>query len=144
MIKSLLSLFGAGKKKEQTDASQKADANKEPVIDYEVVTQLKELSGADFIYSLYQDYEQEAKVLIKEISDCAAAGKVQECLSPLHQLKGTSGTLGLKVLYSHIRAMEQELKEGRSGALAQHVKLLQQYFQEYQSSYRKELHHLKI
>ena len=104
-------------------------------LDTEVLTQLRQLGGAEFTADLYVDFEQEAAGLLAEAAACVSAGSWEGLHPLMHQLKGTAATLGLLALSGQALRMEQLLKSSTIAALPIEFKLLQHYFAQFKAVY---------
>jgi HPt (histidine-containing phosphotransfer) domain-containing protein len=104
-----------------------------------VLRQLVELGGAEFTAELYQEFEQEAGELLQAAAPQVAEGRFADLLPMLHQLKGTSATLGGAALAEQARHLEHEFKQGRTEAGAAGFQILQHYFAAFLSEYPRAL-----
>jgi PAS domain S-box-containing protein len=107
----------------------------EPVLDEAILQQLMELGGADFTTDLYQEFEQEAGDLLRDAAPAVASAEFRELLPMLHQLKGTSATLGGVALAAQARYLERQFKEGRMEAGAAGFRVLEHYFARFVAEY---------
>jgi PAS domain S-box-containing protein len=112
-----------------------AEVASEPILDETILRQLVELGGAEFTSDLYQEFEQEAGDLLHDAAPVAAAANFRELLPMLHQLKGTSATLGGVALAAQARHLEQQFKEGRMEQGAEGFQLLEHYFVQFVAEY---------
>jgi HPt (histidine-containing phosphotransfer) domain-containing protein len=101
----------------------------------EVLSQLQQLGGHEFTAELYADFEQEAGALVKQAAACVAAANWEGLHPLMHQLKGTSATLGLVALAGQALRIEQLLKNANTSALLIDFKLLQHYFAQFKAVY---------
>jgi PAS domain S-box-containing protein len=104
-------------------------------LDMEVLSQLQQLGGHEFTAELYADFEQEAGALVKQAAACVAAANWEGLHPLMHQLKGTSATLGLVALAGQALRIEQLLKNANTSALLIDFKLLQHYFAQFKAVY---------
>jgi HPt (histidine-containing phosphotransfer) domain-containing protein len=100
-----------------------------------VLSQLRQLGGHEFTADLYSDFEQEAGDLLKQAAACMAAANWEGLHPLMHQLKGTSATLGLVALAGQALRIEQLLKSSTTAALPIEFKLLQHYFAQFKAVY---------
>jgi HPt (histidine-containing phosphotransfer) domain-containing protein len=105
------------------------------VLDTEVLNQLRQLGGHEFTAELYSDFELEAGDLLAQAATCMAAANWEDLHPLMHQLKGTSATLGLVALAGQALKMEQLLKSASVAALPIEFKLLQHYFAQFKATY---------
>ncbi|MGI4865265.1 MAG: PAS domain S-box protein [Janthinobacterium lividum] len=104
-------------------------------LDTEVLTQLRQLGGAEFTADLYVDFEQEAAGLLASAAACVSSGHWEGLHPLMHQLKGTAATLGLVALSGQALRMEQLMKSSTIAALPIEFKLLQHYFAQFKAVY---------
>ncbi|GAA4365688.1 hypothetical protein GCM10023185_36210 [Hymenobacter saemangeumensis] len=107
----------------------------QPVLDTAVLRQLVELGGPEFAADLYQEFEQEAGELLREGAQLVAAGEYRALLPLLHQLKGTSATLGGMAIAAQARHLEHELKENRPEDTPAGFQVLEHYFAAFVAEY---------
>ncbi|MBX0289134.1 PAS domain S-box protein [Hymenobacter sp. HSC-4F20] len=106
-----------------------------PPIDLEIVEQLRQLGGGEFAAQLYQDFEQEAEQVLQEAGELVAAGQYEQILPHLHQLKGTGFTLGIQEMAECTKALEHELKNGRTENTPAEFQRLLDYFAQFKAAY---------
>jgi HPt (histidine-containing phosphotransfer) domain-containing protein len=104
-------------------------------LDTEVLNQLRQLGGHEFTADLYADFEQEAGELLTQAAACMSAANWEGLHPLMHQLKGTSATLGLVALAGQALRIEQLLKSSTTAALPIEFKLLQHYFAQFKAVY---------
>jgi PAS domain S-box-containing protein len=112
-----------------------ASVASEPTLDESILRQLIDLGGAEFTSDLYQEFEQEAGDLLRDAEPTVAEGSFRELLPMLHQLKGTSATLGGVALAAQARYLERQFKEGRMEEGAVGFQLLEHYFAQFVAEY---------
>ncbi|MBB4601509.1 PAS domain S-box-containing protein [Hymenobacter luteus] len=106
-----------------------------PPIDLEIVEQLRQLGGGEFAAGLYQDFEQEAEQVLQEAAALVADGQYEQILPHLHQLKGTGFTLGIQEMAECAKALEHELKNGRTDTTPAEFQRLLDYFAQFKAAY---------
>ena len=106
-----------------------------PVLDLALVQQMLELGGSEFTAGLYQEFEAEARELLEAAAPAAAAADFAALLPMLHQLKGTAATLGVAALAGQARALEHELRAGRTDGAAAGFQALRHYFAHFAAEY---------
>jgi len=106
-----------------------------PTLDATVLRQLLELGGLEFTMELYQEFEQEAGQLLREAAPQVAAGDYMALLPMLHQLKGTSATLGGTALATQARHLEHRLKDDKPQDTPDGFRLLEHYFVAFVAEY---------
>ncbi|MCU0326638.1 MAG: response regulator, partial [Spirosomaceae bacterium] len=82
-----------------------------PMIDTEIVNQLKEMVGEELLMSVFEDFEREA---IEQIENTKQAypDNVKTIQAELHTLKGNSGTIGLMRIHEIVKEIEVPSKTG--------------------------------
>ncbi|GEO03518.1 hypothetical protein AAE02nite_11820 [Adhaeribacter aerolatus] len=83
----------------------------DPEIDDAVIDQLRELGGDDFAKQLYDEFAEETEPLLQEAGLEVAAQHYTEILGILHQLKGTSSTLGINLFAEIAKKLEHNIKK---------------------------------
>ncbi|WP_139921017.1 PAS domain S-box protein [Hymenobacter sp. DG01] len=106
-----------------------------PPIDLEIVEQLRQLGGGEFAAQLYQDFEVEAEQVLQEAGAFVEAGQYEQILPHLHQLKGTGFTLGIQEMAECVKALEHELKNGRTENTPAEFQRLLDYFAQFKAAY---------
>ncbi|GGG57101.1 PAS domain S-box protein [Hymenobacter glacieicola] len=106
-----------------------------PPIDLEIVEQLRQLGGGEFAAELYQDFEQEAEQVLSDAAELVGAGQYEQILPHLHQLKGTGFTLGIQEMAECAKALEHELKNGRTENTPADFQRLLDYFAQFKAAY---------
>ncbi|UYZ63726.1 PAS domain S-box protein [Hymenobacter weizhouensis] len=104
-------------------------------IDTDVLEQLRQLGGSDFAAQLYTDFEQEAGQVLAEAATLVAEGQYAQILPHLHQLKGTGFTLGIQNLAETAKALEHDLKQGRTETAEQDFQHLLGHFAHFKAAY---------
>ena len=107
----------------------------QPLLLPEILQQLRDLGGADFAAQLYEEFEHEAGQLLQQADEALSAADYPALLPLLHQLKGTSATLGLAALAEQARFLEQRLKHGHLDNAEASFKLLTHYFAQFRTGY---------
>ena len=106
-----------------------------PLLNPEILQQLRELGGPEFAAQLYDEFETEAGQLLEQAAAALAAADYAALLPLLHQLKGTSATLGLAAIAEQARALEQRLKHGHLDNAETGFQLLTHYFAQFTADY---------
>jgi CheY-like chemotaxis protein/HPt (histidine-containing phosphotransfer) domain-containing protein len=117
--------------------SSNGSAGRLPVINLEIVEQLKKYGGDEMVVSSFGDFEAEA---IEQIEACLHSIKSKDynkILSNLHTLKGNAGTLGIEKVAEWARITESKLKNNDLTDLETDLGHLQKELYEFQNSYRK-------
>ncbi|WP_299754184.1 PAS domain S-box protein [uncultured Pontibacter sp.] len=108
----------------------------DPIIDLNVVAQLKEIGGEDFIKQLYTEFEEEAAGLIEEAKKELDVQHYKGILSTLHQLKGTGFTLGINPLAELAKVLEHDIKNDNLEQVEQNFSRLQTQYENYKKTYK--------
>ena len=108
-----------------------------PIIDMQVVEQLKQIGGEDFTKQLYSEFEQEAADLLQEAKKELQSQQYKSILSTLHQLKGTGFTLGINQLAEIAKQLEHDIKHDKyENVDDMFTELLAQY-ENYRKAYKE-------
>ena len=110
--------------------------NNYPVFDEEIISQLIEMAGKEMVESVYQDFENEAIIQLKE---CAEAWQTQDYKTikgHLHTLKGNAGTIGLAQLHEALKTLELKAKIDDFETYNQQMPMIEQAFLEFQKTYQ--------
>ncbi len=94
-----------------------------PILDETVVADLLEIMGDDFI-ELLEVYLRDAPKLVQQIRQAAAAGDIQQLISPAHSLKSSSANVGAMRLSELAKRMELGARQQQlenPAALAQKI-----------------------
>ncbi|MDX5482025.1 MAG: PAS domain S-box protein [Hymenobacteraceae bacterium] len=109
----------------------------QPIIDEQVLEQLRSIGGEDFTKQLYTEFEQEAAELLEEAKKELDAQQYKSILSTLHQLKGTGFTLGINPLAELAKQLEHDIKHDNFESVhVNFTKLLEQY-ENYRKAYKE-------
>ena len=108
-----------------------------PIIDSEVVEQLKQIGGEDFTKQLYSEFEQEAAELLEEAKKELQAQQYKSILSTLHQLKGTGFTLGINPLAELAKQLEHEIKQDKFESVDELFAQLLVHYENYRKAYKE-------
>lgn len=115
----------------QQFAALLAPYESEPVIDLDILGQLRDIGGAELVESVFDDFVTEATELVTESLSAFAAGDIATVKSHLHTLKGSAGTVGVARLARIAREAEGKLKIQDTSQLAQELKALEAAFTEF-------------
>ena len=98
-------------------------SNETPVLDDNVIAELRESVGGDdgFVAELAATYLAEAPEHMQALEEAVAAGDVAAAVRPAHTLKSSSASLGAMRLSEISRGIEFAAREGRSDGLATSV-----------------------
>ncbi|MBO0930034.1 PAS domain S-box protein [Fibrella aquatilis] len=107
-----------------------------PVIDLDILEQLRDIGGAELVESVFDDFVTEATELVQESLTAFAAGDIATVKSHLHTLKGSAGTVGVARLARIAREAEGKLKVQDTSQLAQELAALKAAFDEFMATPR--------
>jgi CheY-like chemotaxis protein len=110
-----------------------------PVLNPEVIEQLKKFGGVELLASVFEDFDNETAQLLEESNNYLKNNEYNKILSNLHTLKGSAGTIGADRIASLSKDAESRLKNHITGQLAADLQSLQQHFEEFQTEYKKAL-----
>lgn len=105
-----------------------------PVIDNDILEQLRDIGGAELVESVFDDFVTEATELVNESLTAFAAGDIATVKSHLHTLKGSAGTVGVARLARIAREAEGKLKVQDTSQLAQELNALEAAFAEFMAA----------
>ncbi|GAB3295532.1 PAS domain S-box protein [Hymenobacter tenuis] len=105
------------------------------IIDMEIVEQLRQLGGGEFAAQLFTDFELEAGQLLSEAATFVEQGQYEQILPHLHQLKGTGFTLGIRYVAESAKALEHDLKNGRTETVKEDFQKMLDYFTQFKAVY---------
>lgn len=106
------------------------------VLEREIVDQLKEIGGADLVYSVYDDFVEESNVLVSEALEAWKVGDIATIKSHLHTLKGSAGTVGIHVVAEIAKEAEGRLKTNDTSTLASALPELEKAYQDFLANYK--------
>jgi PAS domain S-box-containing protein len=110
-----------------------------PVINLEVVEQLKKFGGVELLASVFEDFDTETAQLLEESNNCLKNSEYNKILTNLHTLKGSAGTIGADRIANLSKEAESRLKNNISDQLPADLLNLQAFFEEFQNQYKKVL-----
>ncbi|MFN4147201.1 MAG: PAS domain S-box protein [Runella sp.] len=106
-----------------------------PIIDLDVVGQLRDLGGMELVSSIFEEFVAESSQLVEEAVRAFEKGDIATVKSNLHTLKGSAGTIGVLRVAEIARLGEGKLKTNDTSTLAQDLPNLQAAFQEFLEQY---------
>lgn len=140
LIKKVKEIVDAGKSLKDTVAlSQKqkeiAQEIQLPIIDLDIVGQLRELGGMELISSIFEDFVIESTELVNEAVAAFAENNIPVVKSNMHTLKGSAGTIGVSRVAEIARIGEEKLKTNDTSTLAQDLANLEIEFNVFLKEY---------
>jgi HPt (histidine-containing phosphotransfer) domain-containing protein len=122
-------------KKPVTKPAEKETVATLPVINPEIVAQLKKIGGSELVQGVFEDFENETTELLAECTISAKNKDYNKILSNLHTIKGNAGTLGIEQMADQSKIAEQKLKNKLYTDLTEDLACLQQQFTEFKNNY---------
>ncbi len=107
-----------------------------PVLDREIVNQLKQIGGKDLVLSVYEDFVNESNELVGEALTAYKADDIATVKSHLHTLKGSAGTVGVMQLAEIARDAEGRLKTNDTSTLSKALPELQVAYGKFLENYK--------
>ncbi|MBC8156247.1 MAG: response regulator, partial [Bacteroidetes bacterium] len=108
----------------------------EPMVDADIVKQLRDIGGDDLVESIFEEFVNEATELVNGSLDAFALGDIPTVKSNLHTLKGSAGTIGVARVAAVARDAEGKLKLNDSRTLGDELKTLERVFAEFLAGYK--------
>ncbi|MCY7360122.1 MAG: response regulator, partial [Rudanella sp.] len=102
-----------------------------PVIDQEIIGQLRDLGGQELVDEIMEEFITEATELVNGASDAFALGDIPTVKSNLHTLKGSAGTIGVARMAYIAREAEGKLKHSDTSHLGEELVALTKAFEEF-------------
>jgi len=106
-----------------------------PVLDKEIIDQLKGIGGADLVFSVFEDFVAESDELVEGAVTAYATGDIATVKSNLHTLKGSAGTVGVSQVAEIAKDAEWRLKSDDTSTLAVALPQLQRAYRKFLDSY---------
>ncbi|WP_428659352.1 PAS domain S-box protein [Runella sp.] len=107
-----------------------------PIIDLEIVGQLRQLGGMELVSSIFEDFVVEATELVSEALTAFTDNDIKTVKSNLHTLKGSAGTIGVSRVAEIARIGEGKLKTNDTSTLAEDLPKLEQEFKVFLKEYQ--------
>ena len=108
-----------------------------PVIDAEIVGQLRDIGGQELVDSIMEEFVNEATDLVNDSLKAYALGDIPTVKSHLHTLKGSAGTIGVARVAAIASTAEGKLKVSDTSGLGDALQALEQAFQEFLGAWKK-------
>ncbi|AEI51397.1 PAS domain S-box protein [Runella slithyformis] len=141
LIQKVKEIMDAGKTFHEGVAFQKkqkeiAQEVKLPIVDLEIVGQLRQLGGMELVSSIFEDFVAEATELVNEALAALTENNITVIKSNLHTLKGSAGTIGVSRVAEIARVGEGKLKTNDTSTLAEDLPKLEQEFKVFLREYQ--------
>ncbi len=107
-----------------------------PVLDREIVNQLKQIGGKELVLSVYEDFVNESSELVSESLTAFQSGDIPTIKSHLHTLKGSAGTVGVMQVADIAREAEGKLKDNDTSTLGSALPQLQVAYGKFLENYK--------
>ncbi len=108
-----------------------------PIIDEEIVGQLRDIGGQELVDSIMEEFETEASDLVNGALSAYDLGDIPTVKSHLHTLKGSAGTIGVTRMADIARSAEGKLKVNDTSGLADALQALKKAFDEFLAEWKK-------
>jgi PAS domain S-box-containing protein len=108
-----------------------------PILDRNIVDQLKQIGGKELVLSVFDDFVNESNELVGESLTAYAQQDIATIKSHLHTLKGSAGTVGVMQVAEIAREAEGRLKANDISTLAQALPELQLAYGRFLESYKE-------
>ncbi|AUD00591.1 PAS domain S-box protein [Spirosoma pollinicola] len=108
-----------------------------PVIDDEIVGQLRDIGGQELVDSIMEEFVTEANDLVTGALSAYDLGDIPTVKSHLHTLKGSAGTIGVARMADIARTAEGKLKVNDTSGLSDALQALKQAFDEFLAEWKK-------
>ena len=123
--------------KQPTQLSTPAPESTLPIIDEEIVGQLRDIGGQELVDSIMEEFETEAIELVNGSLSAYDLGDIPTVKSNLHTLKGSAGTIGVARVADIARTAEGKLKVSDTTGLLDALQALKQAFDEFLTAWKK-------
>ncbi len=108
-----------------------------PIIDEEIVGQLRDIGGQELVDSIMEEFVTEASDLVSGSLSAYGLGDIPTVKSHLHTLKGSAGTIGVARMADIARVAEGKLKVNDTSGLSDALQSLEQAFNEFVAEWKK-------
>ncbi|GAB3996207.1 hypothetical protein GCM10028807_38420 [Spirosoma daeguense] len=102
-----------------------------PIIDEEIIGQLRDIGGQELVDSILEEFVTEANELVSGAISAYSLGDIPTVKSHLHTLKGSAGTIGISRVADISKTAEAKLKVNDTSGLSEALKALEQAFNEF-------------
>ncbi|WP_020599526.1 PAS domain S-box protein [Spirosoma panaciterrae] len=102
-----------------------------PIIDAEIVGQLRDIGGHDLVDSIMEEFVTEAAELVEGSLSAYSLGDIPTVKGHLHTLKGSAGTIGVARVADIARTAEGKLKVNDTSGLSDALQALEKAFREF-------------
>ncbi len=114
-------------------------SEEEPIVDEDVLKQLKSYGGAEIINETYGDFINENESLFIKFNDASYFNHQNLIVEDLHTLKGTSGTLGINKIKIKAEELENKFKQNKLQNIQQEFVNLRLLFDEFKNHYENKI-----
>ncbi len=109
-----------------------------PAIDKSILSELREIMGAEFV-SLVQVFLEDAPLALERIQVLASGSNLAALAAPAHTLKSTSANLGAMVLSAQAKALELDARQSTLRAAPARAAALVAEYERVAAALRKEI-----
>ncbi|GAB3806870.1 hypothetical protein GCM10028819_43100 [Spirosoma humi] len=107
-----------------------------PIIDEEIVGQLRDIGGQELVDSIMEEFVTEATDLVNGALAAYDLGDIPTVKSHLHTLKGSAGTIGVARMADIARTAEGKLKVNDTSGLLDALHALEESFNEFLTTWK--------
>ncbi|AKD58604.1 histidine kinase [Spirosoma radiotolerans] len=118
------------------EPTQPAVDPKLPIIDEEIVGQLRDIGGQELVDSIMEEFVTEATDLVNGALAAYDLGDIPTVKSHLHTLKGSAGTIGIARVADIARTAEGKLKVNDTSGLLDALHALEESFNEFLTTWK--------
>ncbi|MDJ1469604.1 PAS domain S-box protein [Xanthocytophaga flava] len=108
-----------------------------PVLNLEVIGQLKKYGGEEMVLATLEEFIAEAYEQMNENLEALPSKDYKKILSNLHTLKGNAGTLGIEKIANFARTTEADLKNNVVKNLKKNLLKIQKEIEIFENSYKE-------
>ena len=108
-----------------------------PIIDEEIVGQLRDIGGQELVDSIMEEFVTEGTELVRGAASAYDLGDIPTIKSHLHTLKGSAGTIGISRVADIARTAEGKLKVNDTSGLSDALQALDKEFNDFLTELRK-------
>ncbi|UZR94531.1 PAS domain-containing hybrid sensor histidine kinase/response regulator [Chondrinema litorale] len=122
---------------ENGSSNSNGHTEEKSILNISTALELKKYGGDEILVDSYQEFEDDTRQLISQVSDAMQIDDIKEALSLLHTIKGNASTLGVDRVASYAALIEKELKQNDVSNFDRHFEGLKNDFKEFELNYRK-------
>ena len=108
-----------------------------PVIDLDIVQQLRKLGGQELVLEIFEEFVKETTQLVNEAVEAYAQADLATLKSNFHTIKGSAGTIGVARMADIARHAEGKLKHNDTSTLPADLPNLEREFKAFMADYQR-------